>query len=300
MNAALPATLQVVSPGVLTLVQDLGRPGWFGAGVGISGAADRASLIAANRLVGNEIGAACLEIVLGGLRLTATSRVMVAVTGATAPITVDGAQVFHHSPIILAAREQLSLGIAPAGLRCYLAVRGGIAVPPVLGSRSRDTLAGIGPEACRRGDRLPIGPPPATDPNDDLAVLAVPKSGPLTVRVLLGPRDDWFIDPRALFAGTWTVSTRADRVGMRLDRGEGDPPLRRIDDRELPTEGMTLGAIQVPPNGKPVIFLADHPITGGYPVLATVIDADMDEIGQARPGQRLIFTAPAGSDSGRL
>jgi biotin-dependent carboxylase-like uncharacterized protein len=176
-------------------------------------------------------------------------------------------------------------------LRVYVAVRGGVAVEPVLGSRSRDTLAGLGPEPLQAGDELPIGPPPAAWPTVDLAPVPSLGTGPLSVRVQLGPRDDWFTRPEDLFEGHWLVSDRLDRVGVRLERPDGLPALTRRDDRELPTEGMPLGAIQVPPSGEPVVFLADHPITGGYPVIGVVHTADISVVGQARPGQQLIFHA---------
>ncbi|MBF6331357.1 biotin-dependent carboxyltransferase family protein [Nocardia transvalensis] len=283
------ATLRVVAPGMFSTIQDLGRPGWFHAGVGISGAADRGSLALANRLVGNDEAAAAIECVVGRLALEFSRAVVVAVTGAPAPITVDGRVEAQASMLFVDEGQRLELGVAPTGLRCYVAVRGGIAVPPVLGSRSRDTLAGIGPEPLRAGDELPIGPPPRQWPAVDAAPLAPMTGATVTARVRLGPRDDWFTNPTELFAGCWQVSSDSDRIGARLDRAGGGPALRRVGDAELPTEGMPLGAIQVPPSGQPVVFLADHPITGGYPVVGTVIDADVDLLAQARPGQRVRF-----------
>jgi biotin-dependent carboxylase-like uncharacterized protein len=270
-------------------VQDLGRRGWFHAGVGVSGAADRGSLRLANRLVGNPETAAGIECVLGGLCLEFTAPAVVAVTGAPAPIRLDGRQEAVASVLFAAAGARLELGLAAAGLRCYVAVRGGIDVAPVLGSRSRDTLAGIGPEPLRADDELPVGRPPRGWPTVELAPVPPIGAGPLTVRVRMGPREDWFTRPVDLCAGAWQVSPDADRVGIRLDRMPGGPALTRVDAGELPTEGMPLGAIQVPPSGQPVVFLADHPITGGYPVIATVVDADVDLLGQARPGRQLIF-----------
>ncbi|GAA5106548.1 biotin-dependent carboxyltransferase family protein [Nocardia iowensis] len=274
--------------GPLATVQDLGRPGWFGSGVGPAGAADRSSFRLANRLVGNPEEYAGLEVLLGGLVLRADTHVTVAVTGAPAPAVVDATPVGHASVLELEAGQVLRLGLATVGLRSYLAVRGGIAVPPVLGSRSRDTLSGIGPVPLGPGDTLPIGPAPNTIPVIDFAPVADPPADIVTIRAVLGPRDDWFTDPTALFEGAWVMSTDTDRVGARLDRREG-PPLERTVERELPTEGMALGSIQVPPSGQPVVFLADHPITGGYPVVAVVLDADVDAVAQARPGQPVRF-----------
>ncbi|MFD6219012.1 5-oxoprolinase subunit C family protein [Nocardia asteroides] len=273
--------------GPLATIQDLGRPGWFDSGVGQAGAADRASLRLANRLVGNPEELAAVEVLLGGLTLRADAHLTVAVTGAAAPATVDGTPVGHASVLELAEGQVLRLGFAQSGLRSYVAVRGGIDVPKVLGSRSRDTMSGIGPEPLRAGTQLPVGPPPRTLPTVEFAPLPVPPEL-LAVRAVPGPRADWFTDPDELFHGSWVVSTDTDRIGARLDRAEG-APLVRSTTRELPAEGVALGSVQVPPSGQPVVFLADHPITGGYPVIAVVLDADVDRVAQARPGERLRF-----------
>lgn len=288
-DGPVTAVLQVIAPGTFSTIQDAGRPGWFHAGVGVSGAADRGSCTLANRLVGNDESAGAIETLLGGLILEFGAPVVVAVTGAPAPITLDGRPAAHSAVLRPQAGQRLALGVSRTGMRCYVAVRGGIAVPPVLGSRSRDTLAGIGPEPLRALDVLPVGPAPRRWPEVDVAPVAPLTAETLIVRVLLGPRDNWYDRPENLFAGTWSVSTDTDRVGLRLDGDPGRPPLTRIDDAELPTEGMPLGAIQVPPSGQPVIFLADHPITGGYPVIGTVLDADIDSLAQARPGRRIRF-----------
>ncbi|GAA5109105.1 biotin-dependent carboxyltransferase family protein [Nocardia iowensis] len=284
------AALRILDPGPLSTIQDLGRPGWFSIGVGVSGAADRRSLKLANRLLGNPEDAAGIEILLGGLELVAEGPVLLAVTGADAPITVDGVAHAHASVISLRAGQRLKLGMAAAGLRVYVGVRGGIAVDEILGSRSRDTLAGLGPDPLTAGVALGVGAAQAY-PWPNVAVAPVPSmnSGVVTVGVLLGPRDDWFTDPRSLFTGAWQMSDRADRVGVRLARVGDGPPLIRINDKELPTEGMPLGAIQVQPSGEPVVFLADHPITGGYPVIGVVVTPDVDLLAQLRPGQHLRF-----------
>ncbi|MGO4617353.1 biotin-dependent carboxyltransferase family protein [Nocardia sp. 2YAB30] len=274
--------------GPLATIQDLGRPGWFDSGVGPSGAADRSSLRLANRLVGNPEGHAAIEVLLGGLALRAEGHATFAVTGAPAPATVDGTPVGHACVLELEAGQVLRLGYAPVGLRSYVAVRGGVDVPPVLGSRSRDTMSGLGPDPLAKRDRLPIGPSPRTFPTVEFAPVAEPPADVVAVHAVLGPRDDWFTDASALFDGVWEISTDTDRIGARLDRRTG-PPLTRKGKGELPTEGMTLGSIQVPPSGQPVVFLADHPITGGYPVVAVIIDADVDAVAQARPGQPVRF-----------
>lgn len=296
MSAALPmsAALRVLEPGPSATIQDLGRPGWFSAGVGVAGAADPDSLRLANRIVGNEDGAAAIECVLGGLQLRALRAVTLAVTGAPAPITVDGTPAGRASVVHLEQGQRLELGLAVAGMRVYVAVRGGVAVEPVLGSRSRDTLAGLGPEPLQVGDELPVGSPPPRWPTIEVAPVPMITNDPVLVRVQLGPRHDWFLRPDDLYVGAWTVTDRLDRVGARLARSDAYPPLTRIGDRELPTEGMPLGAIQVPPSGEPVIFLADHPITGGYPVIGVVHRADLGRVAQARPGQQLIFVDELG------
>ncbi|GAB3211790.1 biotin-dependent carboxyltransferase family protein [Nocardia tengchongensis] len=282
------SALRVDRVGPLATIQDLGRPGWFDSGVGAAGAADRASLRLANRLVGNAEGAAGIEVLLGGLELLAQRHVTVAVTGASAPVTVDDRPMGTASVLEIEEGQRLRLGFAASGLRSYVAVRGGIEVSPVLGSRSRDTLSGIGPEPLRAGDVLPVGPPPRALPIVDVAPVPALGNDLLTVRAVPGPRADWFTDAAALFAGEWTVSPDTDRIGARLDRRRG-PALQRCVASELPTEGMALGSVQVPPSGRPVVFLADHPITGGYPVIAVVVDADVDTVAQARPGQALRF-----------
>lgn len=280
--------IRVERVGPLATIQDLGRPGYFDSGVGVAGAADRSSLRLANRLVGNPEGAAAIEVLLGGLELLAERHLTVAVTGACAPATVDGRPVGPASVLEIEAGQRLRLGWARTGLRSYVAVRGGIDIAPVLGSRSRDTLSGIGPNPLRPSDVLPVGPPPRSYPIVDVAPVAAPADGLLTVRVIPGPRADWFTNAAALFEGEWSVSPDTDRIGARLDRRHG-PALQRCGPGELPTEGMALGSIQVPPSGQPVVFLADHPITGGYPVIGVVVDADVDLIAQARPGQALRF-----------
>jgi biotin-dependent carboxylase-like uncharacterized protein len=276
---------EVLATGPLALVQDLGRPGLAASGVGCSGAADRAALRLGNRLVANPEGAAGIETVLGGLALRAQRWLTLALTGAPAPATIDGTPVGHHSVLAMRPGQELRLGSPPTGLRTYVAVRGGVDVAPVLGSRSTDVMSGIGPPPLAVGDVVPVGPEPADFPLIDVAPVAVPPGGTVTLRAVLGPRADWVSEPRALAATEWTASSRSDRVGMRL---EGEP-LRRRDDSELPSEGMVRGSVQVPPGGELVLFLADHAVTGGYPVVAVVLDADVDKAAQVRPGQHVKF-----------
>lgn len=277
--------IEILRPGPLTTVQDEGRPGLARFGVGPSGACDRVAYRLGNRLVGNVPAAASLELTLGGLRARFTSSCWVAVTGAPAPIKCDGHRMAMNSPLRVQAGAELRIGPARAGLRSYLAVRGGIAVPQVLGSRSRDTLAGIGPEPVRAGDVLPIGeatmgPVESVDIPDAVEPAVEP-----VVEFLVVRRSEWFTDAAldAIHCAPYSVAAESNRVGVRLC-GTAIPRARY---EELPSEGLVAGAIQVPPSGQPVIFLADHPVTGGYPVVGVVRASSLPLLAQVRPGQRL-------------
>jgi biotin-dependent carboxylase-like uncharacterized protein len=278
--------LTVLASGLLTTVQDRGRPGWASIGVTRSGAADRQAAALANRLVGNDAAAAVLEVTVGGLQVQAGRTLLVAVSGAPAPVTVDGRAAPFDAPLTLRPGQVLGLGNPAVGLRSYLAVRGGIGVPPVLGSRSTDTLSGLGPAPLRPGDVLPVGALAAAEPVVDVAPVGAPSSRPV-LRVLPGPRRDWMAPTAwtALTTEDWTVSPDSDRVGLRL----AGPRLDRARTDELPSEGLVPGAVQVPPDGAPVLFLVDHPVTGGYPVLAVVTTDDLPAAAQLRPGDRVRF-----------
>ena len=283
--------LTVLATGPLTTVQDRGRIGFAGIGVPRSGAADAASAELANRLVGNDAAAAVLEATAGGLRVRAGRTLLVAVTGAPAPVLVDRRAGPFGAPFTLRPGSEVALGAPPQGLRTYLAVRGGVDVPPVLGSRSTDMLSGLGPTPLAVGDRLPIGKLQAEEPFVDIAPLRPPSSEPV-LRVLPGPRRDWLTADAwaALTTADWSVTTDSNRVGLRL----AGPALARATDDELPSEGLVPGAVQVPPDGAPVLFLADHPVTGGYPVLAVVVTADLPAAAQLRPGDRVRFRGASG------
>ena len=276
------ASLTVVETGPLATVQDAGRPGQGALGIGRSGACDRAAYRLANRMVGNDDGAAVLEVTLGGLVLRADADTVLVTTGARCV----GAP--HNAPLALAAGQQLRLGAPVSGARTYVAVRGGIDVPKVLGSRSTDLLAGLGPEVLTPGDRLPIGHSFGPMPGVDVAPVPEPEDGEVVVQVQEGPRRDWFTDDAwaSLLSQRYTVTAQSNRVGLRLD----GVPLERANTRELPSEGMVRGALQILSSGMPVLFLADHPVTGGYPVVGYVIDVDVDRCGQLRTGQALRFT----------
>ncbi|MFT3969569.1 MAG: urea amidolyase family protein [Micropruina sp.] len=283
-----PHALTVLATGPLALVVDEGRPGYAAVGVSPSGAADRSAYRLANRLVGNPPGAAALEIVLGGLAVRAASHCLATLTGADCAPRVDGRPVTHAGAVYLRPGQVLRLGVSAAGLRCYLAVAGGFEVPLVLGSASTDTLSGVGPPRIRPGDRLSVGPARPCFPGVDSAPRSPHPDVEATLDVLPGPRAEWIADTSALTGQTWRVSERSDRVGVRL-LGE---PLRRHPDvveGELPSEPTVRGSIQVPPDGQPVIFGADHPVTGGYPVIGVLTESASDTLAQARPGDRVRF-----------
>ncbi len=291
--------IEVVRPGVLATVQDLGRPGLGHLGVPHSGAADAPSLRLANRLVGNPEGTAGLELTLGRAVLRFAEEAWVAVTGAPAPVTVKegdgtGRPAEHGAAVLVQAGETVQIGAPTAGLRCYVAVRGGVDVPPVLGSRSADLRSGLGPPPLRPGDRLPVGAPPGPPPGGAAGTApAMPAAGEtVRIRVVPGPRDDWFAAGtlELLCGGDYTVTPASDRTGIRLD----GPALPRARSGELPSEGVVTGALQVPPGGRPILLLAEHPTTGGYPVIAVVATADIGLAAQARPGARLRFAVSSG------
>jgi biotin-dependent carboxylase-like uncharacterized protein len=281
--------LEVLATGPFATVQDLGRPGLARLGVGRSGAADRSALRLANRLVGNAEGAAGIEVTYGGLVVRTVGTLVVALAGAPCVVNGAGGRGGMHVPLHLADGEELRLGPPSSGLRTYLAVRGGVAVEPVLGARASDTLAGLGPAVVAAGARLPVGTETAGDPGGEQAPCSDPASGRVRLRVVLGPRDDWFTKAAlgVLLSSSYVVSGESDRVGMRLD----GPALERSREGELPSEGMVAGALQVPPAGRPVLMLADHPVTGGYPVVAVVVDDDLDRAAQLRSGQEVVFVA---------
>ena len=283
---AADRALEVLKAGPLTLIQDLGRVGFASIGVGSSGAADRGAFQLGARLLAQPYRAAALEVTFGGLSIRARGDLQLALTGAQAPATVDGRTVGYFGPFTVADGQVLTLASPSVGLRSYLSVRGGIAVAPVLGSRSTDTLSGLGPPPLRSGDVLPVGPAPAAFPNLDIAPTPVISAETLVLQAIRGPRDDWLADLEALGATSWTVSTDSDRVGIRLSGAPLQRQASRLE-QELPSEGVVSGSIQVPPSGQPVIFLADHPVTGGYPVVAVLLDADIDRAAQAVPGQQV-------------
>ncbi|HVV12731.1 biotin-dependent carboxyltransferase family protein [Amycolatopsis sp.] len=279
--------LEIVDTGPLATVQDLGRPGYADVGVGTSGAADRASFRLANRLAGNEEGRAAVEVTFGGFAARALRDTTIAITGAPCPITVDHRGGAMNSVLRLKTGSVLRLGSPQTGLRTYLAAHGGFDVEPVLGSRSTDLLSGLGPAPLRRGDILPIGRTTGLWSPAGLAPVTPPPADELTLRITRGPRADWFTEGalKTLVTEPYSVTSESNRIGIRLS----GPVLTRSRLDELPSEGLVLGSLQVPPSGQPTLFLADHPVTGGYPVIGVVLSADVDHAAQARPGMRIHF-----------
>lgn len=304
---ALPATtsgLRVLSPGIHSLIEDLGRQGHSALGVSAAGALDRASLRRANRLVGNAPSAAAIETVAGGLRVQAIGDQVLAVAGAPSALTVVTPSASPDeetgdtedrqrtvpvaAPFALLDGEILTVGVPDAGFRSYVAVRGGVDVPAVLGSRSTDTMSGIGPKPLAAGQLLPSGGAAESGVVGSPEIQPDYPSGGVTVLdIVPGPRADWFDQAAldSLCAQDWTVKPESNRVGMRLQ----GTPLKRSRAGELPSEGTVAGAIQMPPEGLPVLFLADHPITGGYPVIGVVVDHQLDLAAQVPIGGSIRF-----------
>jgi biotin-dependent carboxylase-like uncharacterized protein len=282
--------LEVLDGGLLTTVQDAGRPGRADQGVGTSGWLDPPAAALANRLVANPAGAAVLEVTLRGpslvLRGPQGSSRSVAVTGGSAEVTIDGRAVAMHSPVEVPAGARIDVGWLATGARAYVAVSGGLAVDAVLGSRATDLLSGLGPPPLAAGQRLPLGDDAGRRSGLDVAPVPALPSRPV-LRVIPGPRADWLAPGSVdvLTAAAWIVGADSNRVGLRL----AGAVLERRATGELPPEGLVAGAVQVPPSGEPIVFLADHPVTGGYPVLAVVVDADLPVAAQLRPGTRVTF-----------
>lgn len=308
--------LEVVQPGPQLLVQDQGRAGHGGQGVSTSGAADRAALREANRAVGNLPGEAGLELLHGPAVLRFHGPAVIALAGALSEALVIGGapagdpqpesehpgleqparqrrqEVAHGRAVAIDDGDELHVGPVRDGLRVLLAIRGGIAIEPVLGSRSADTLGRLGPPPLVAGTRLPLrGPtaaPRAVEPTEAPRRPLPTAADVTTLDVVLGPRADWCTPDalRLLVEQEWQVSPRSDRIGVRLS---GAQPLERAITSELPSEGALRGGIQVPPDGQPVLLLADHPATGGYPIVACVVDEHLDRAGQLPPGARVRF-----------
>jgi biotin-dependent carboxylase-like uncharacterized protein len=295
----MTAALRVISPGLLTTLQDLGRPGSQSLGIPVSGALDPVALRAANLVAGNAADTAALEIAYQGPMLTVEAdSVRVAFAGAAAAIDIlgaDGSGESRRVPALQSVRllrgERLRVGALSGGAVAYLAIEGGFAVAPVLGSRSTYTRAAIGGfagRALKAGDALPLRHAEAAERKEQM-LPALDLARPARFRVVPGPQDDYFTAKgiATLLEATYTVSPATDRMGMRLE----GPALEHARGFNIVSDGIAPGAIQVPGNGLPIVLLADRQTTGGYPKIATVISADLPALGRLTPGSKVAFAA---------
>jgi len=269
------SSIRVVSPGFLTTVQDLGRFGWAHFGVSASGAADPLALRAGNLLVGNADNAAALEMTLTGGEFEFERAATIALTGSDFSTDLP-----LWTAVEVKAGQTVRCGPSRSGARCYLCVRGSIGVPKAMGSASVHLMTGVGGRALRKGDMLPIGNEAVRRPRPGSAVPPFPAGGPL--RVTDGPQAAWFAGE--LYQAEYAVSEESNRMGLRL-RGASIPSPAG----HMLTEGVPLGAVQVPPDGQPIILFVEHQTTGGYPKPANVISADFWRLGQLRPRDQVRF-----------
>ncbi len=294
--------VSVINPGLATTVQDLGRPGYFHLGIPIGGAMDRMALRAANLLVGNDEGAACLEAVFIGPELEFSEDATVAVTGAEMPIKIDGIEQPSWTALKVKAGEKLSFGFLKKGARIYVAIAGGIDVPEALGSRSTYVIGALGGfkgRAIATGDELPVGRPGATKEGKTLPEgLRRPSASPAGLRVLPGLYAHRLQEESAagFFEDQWKVASEADRMGYRFKGGrplafvDREPPFGAgSDPSNIVDSCYPYGSIQVPSGSEPIILHRDAVSGGGYFMLGTVISADMDLIGQMQPNTPTTF-----------
>jgi len=304
-------TIRVERPGLSTTIEDLGRPGLRRHGVAAGGAADPLALVVANILVGNPRGAAAIEVTLLGPTLCFAAPAVVAIAGADLGALLDGRPVESYRPLAVPAGGRLSFAGPRRGCRAYVACRGGIAIPPLLGGRGTDLVAGFGGVAGRplvAGDELPCGGAVAEVAAAAARLAAAPARWTAaaelrpaftgTIRVMPGHEVDWFT-PAALAAwlgAEFRVGPDSDRMGCRLD----GPRLELREPREMLSECVVAGTVQVPPSGLPIVLLAGHATTGGYPRIAQVATVDLPELAQAAPGARLRFRGIDAAESRRL
>jgi biotin-dependent carboxylase-like uncharacterized protein len=281
--------LVVVKPGMLSTVQDLGRRGYQGLGVPVSGPMDWYSHRLANDRLGNDPMAAALEVTLIGPELLAEGDATVTIAGAEFDVTVDGAAVDGSMPLSVRSGARIRFGERRTGARASLAVRGGFDVPPTLGSRATHLVSTMGPfggRAIRAGDRLPLGPAPDRRPSVRGRPLPVPDRG-ARVRILPAAHRARFTDAAwsALTSARFVVTPQSNRMGYRLE----GPHLAQHDGAEMLSEAMPIGALQVPASGLPILLMAERQTTGGYPTIANVITADLPIAGQLAPGDWIEF-----------
>ncbi|KAA3515827.1 5-oxoprolinase/urea amidolyase family protein [Agrobacterium rosae] len=290
------AHFEVLAAPMPAVFQDLGRYGQTGQGVSASGALDRSAFNTANRIVGNPANTPCLELTLGGFSFKSSSRTVIGVAGASCVITIKSEEYSFeanpYAPISLEPGDVVTFSNPSAGMRCYLAVRGGFDVAPVLGSAATDTLAVVGPESVFAGSVVNLRDEKtglSSVSIDEVPAFDLPKAGEVvTLDIVCGPRTDWFTQKglETLTSQLWQVTPQSSRVGIRL---AGEVPVERKDSAELPSEGTANGAIQIPHSGQPVLFLADHPLTGGYPVIGAVAEYHLDLAGQIPINAKIQF-----------
>ncbi|MEY2411421.1 MAG: antagonist of KipI [Acidobacteriaceae bacterium] len=284
-------SIQVHSPGLLTTVQDLGRQGFGPVGISPSGAADPVSLRLGNKLVGNEESAAALEMTLVGGTLVFPQGAIIALTGSDFGATLDDAHLDLGILVQVRPGQTVRLGPTHTGARCYLCVQGGIAVKQFLGSASTHLLSGLGGfegRALQKGDVVHIGP--ATRPfrkRTFATQLSAHLSDRKVLRVTIGPQSDWFSEAslHSFYSVTYRVAEQSNRMGLRLE----GPAMSQRGTNQMITEGVSLGAIQVPAGGSPIILFVEQQTTGGYPKIANVISADLHRVGQLRPRDEIRF-----------
>ena len=291
MSAGPGGTLTVHDGGVLATLQDFGRFGWQRAGISASGAMDAVAMHIANRLAGNAPGVAVIEAAMTGLAFSADVPLRIALAGAEGAFTIAGAPAAPWRAHDVPAGAEVRIGAARTGLRFYLAVAGGFAVAPVMGSLSthtRSALGGFHGRALAAGDRLPVVAPPVAGPCLSLPAARRPDTGG-PVRVVMGPQDDAFTAAglETFLAAVWRLSVRADRMGCELE----GPAIGHRAGFNIVSDGIVNGSVQVPGHGRPVVLLADRQPTGGYPKIATVIGPDLAKLAQRRPGEEIRFRA---------
>jgi biotin-dependent carboxylase-like uncharacterized protein len=283
--------IQVQEPGLFTTVQDLGREGFGPFGVSASGAADAVSLRIGNRLVGNTEGAAGLEMTLLGGTFLFPEGAVGALAGSDFGASLDGKPLEMWTAFEARLGQTLRLGPTRSGARCYLCVRGGIAVKLFLGSASTHILSGLGGNegrALRKGDVLNIGAASGSTRERSLTAQALKNLSPRkALRVTPGPQSDWFPEPaqQIFYASTFRVAEESNRMGLRLEGAAIPAPASG----EMISEGVALGAVQVPEGGLPIILFVEQQTTGGYPKIANVISADFHSLGQLRPRDEIRF-----------
>jgi len=284
------AELHVVRGGLLTTVQDLGRWGGQGRGMPVAGPMDVYSHRLANRLVGNDESAAALEITLTGPELQASGDLVCAVSGAEFELLAGERRVTCGRVFMLRHNERLRFGRRVAGARAALAVRGGIGVAPVFGSRATSLAAGIGPfggRAIRAGDRLPIGSGGGGEPRAGSAASLPLPDGGARLRAIPGPQEEMFTTAarELFFTARFAVTPQSNRMGYRLE----GPALAHAGGADMLSDATPLGSVQVPKSGQPILLMADRQTTGGYPKIATIISADVPLAGQLAPGDWIRF-----------